>query len=202
MTQAIMESVFSGKSRLSVLRCLYNAPQPLTGREIARRATLSPQQAHSVLKALVLLGIVELAVAAPAHLFSLNRRHWVITDVVRVIFDGEKNWLENMLRDLSLGLPPCVKALVLFGSGASGQLRATSDIDLLALVDDDRNKQAALAYFSGRSAETLARCHYPLAPVVLTLHEFRGKYKKKDEFVRTVLKTGRVISGKLLTEIL
>lgn len=202
MTQAIMESVFSGKSRLSVLRCLYYAAQPLTGREIARRSSLSPQQAHIVLKTLVSLGIVELAVAAPSHLFSLNRRHWVITDVVRVVFDAEKNWLDIMLRDLSLGLPPCVKSLVLFGSAARSQLRGGSDIDLLALVGEEKSKNKALAYFSGRSADTLARCHYPLAPVVLTLDEFKSKYKRNDDFARTVLKTGRVISGKLLTEIL
>jgi len=107
-----------------------------------------------------------------------------------------------MLRDLSRGLPPSVKSLVLFGSAARGQLRGGSDIDLLALTEDGKNKKEALAYLTGRSAGILAHCHYPLAPVALTLDEFRGRYKQKDDFVRTVLKTGRVVRGKLLTEIL
>lgn len=202
MTQSMIDTVFSGKARLGILRALYDSSQALTGRELARRSGLSPQQAHNVLKALVSLGIVDLTVAAPAHLFSLNRKHWVITDVARVIFESEKNWLDTMLGELSRGLPPSVKSLVLFGSAARSRLRGASDIDLLALIDDNKNKKAVLAYFTGRSADILARGHYPLAPLVLTLDEFRGKYKQNDDFIRTVLKTGRVIAGKLMTEIL
>ena len=74
--------------------------------------------------------------------------------------------------------------------------------DKVLLVDDGKNKSEALSYFTGRSAWALERCHYPLAPVVLTLAEFRGRYKRKDEFIRTVLKTGRVVYGKFMTEIL
>ena len=198
----MMETIFAGKSRLRMLRCLYDSSRALTGRELARRSGLSPQQAHNVLKGLVAFGIVELTIAAPAHLFILNRRHWVFTDVVRVIFDSEKAWLDELLRELSRGLPSLVKSLILFGSAARGQLHAGSDIDVLALIEDGADKNEALAYFTSRSAGVLARCHYPLAPVALTLAEFRGKYKRKDDFVRTILKTGRFVSGKLMTEIL
>lgn len=202
MTQSIIENIFSGKSRIRLLRSLYESTPGLTGREIARRTGLSPQQAHKVLNELAALGIVELTIAAPAHLFTLNRQHWVVTDVARVIFESEKKWLDNLLRDLSRSLPPSVKSLILFGSAVCGQLRGASDIDLLALVEDGRDKQEVLSYFTGRSAGALARCHYPLAPVVLTLKEFRDKYRQKDDFTRTVLKTGRVVYGKLITEIL
>lgn len=202
MTQSIIENIFSGKSRIRLLRCLYESASGLTGREIARRTGLSPQQAHKVLNELAALGIVEVKIAGPAHLFTLNLQHWVITDVARVIFDGEKNWLDMLLRDLSSGLPPSVSSLVLFGSAARGELSGSSDIDLLALIEDGKNKQEVLSYFTARSAGVLVRCRYPLAPVVLTLKEFRGKYKQKDDFTRTVLKTGRVVYGKLMTEIL
>ena len=148
------------------------------------------------------LGVVELKIATPAHLFSLNRRHWAVADVARVMFDSENTWLDNMLRELCGDLPPSVKSLVLFGSAARGQLHGGSDIDLLVLIDNDRDSEEALAYFTGRSAWALARGNFPLAPVVLSLEEFRVKYRRKDEFVRTVLKTGRVVAGKLLTEIL
>jgi len=202
MTNHSIDDIFGGKSHIKVMRCLYDLSQALTGREIARRSVLSPQQAHNVLAKLVSLGVVEMKIAAPAHLFSLNRRHWLIADVVRVIFYNEKNWLDNLLSELSRALPPSVKSLILFGSAASGLLRDGSDIDLLALVDDNKGKKEALSYLTGRSAWVLERCHYPLSPVVLTLDEFRGKYKEKDDFIRTVLKTGKVVSGKLMTEIL
>ena len=202
MTHSIIENIFAGKARFGIMRCLYGATQALTGREIARRAGLSPQQAHNVLKGLVSFGVVELKIAAPSHLFSLNRRHWIVADVARAIFDGEKNWLDNMLRELCRTLPASVKSLVLFGSAARGQLRGASDIDILALIENDKYRDEAFSYFTGRSAWALAHCHYPLAPVVLTLGEFRAKSRQKDDFVRTVLKTGRVVAGKLMTEVL
>lgn len=72
----------------------------------------------------------------------------------------------------------------------------------VALVGEDRDKKEALDHFTGRSAGVLARYHYPLAPVVLTVEEFRRQYRRRDAFAREILKTGRVVRGKLLTEIL
>ena len=202
MTMHIAQDIFGRKSRLEVLRCLYDSGESLTGREVSRRSGFSPQQAHKELKALVSLGIAERRVAAPSYLFNLNRGHWLVKDVAAVIFEKEKTWLDELLREFGGKLPHSVKSLILFGSAASGRLRPGSDIDLLALVRSKRDEKEAIACFTAHGAEMLSRCHYPLAPVILTLDEFRKRYRQKDNFAREILKTGRVIQGRLLTEIL
>ncbi len=202
MTQSITQGIFGRKSRLEILQCLYDSGEPLTGREIARRAGFSPQQTHNELKALVSLGITERKIAAPSHLFTLNREHWVVKEVAGIIFEKEKTWLNELLREFSGKLPHSVKSLILFGSAARGRLRPGSDIDLLALVGNEKDGKEAAGYFSGRGAEMLSRYHYPLAPVILPIDEFRKRYKQRDKFAREILKTGRVVQGALLTEIL
>ncbi|MCK5582482.1 MAG: nucleotidyltransferase domain-containing protein [Elusimicrobiales bacterium] len=187
---------------MEVLRRLYDSEKELTGREIARRSGFSPQQTHNELRALVSLGIVERKIAAPAHLFRLNRKHWVVKDVATVIFEKEKTWLNELLKEFGRKLPHSVKSLILFGSAARGQLRPGSDIDLLALIKNKKDKKETADCFSEYSSEILSRYHYPLAPVILTVDEFCKRYKQKDKFAREILKTGRVVRGKLLTEIL
>lgn len=202
MPSYITQDIFGSKSRLEILRCLYDSGEELTGREIARRSGFSHQQTHNELRALVSLGIAERKIAAPAHLFSLNRKHWVIKDVASVIFKKEKTWLDELLKEFGGKLPCSVKSLVLFGSAARDQLRPGSDIDLLALVGNEKDKKEAAACFSTHSSELLSRYHYPLAPVILTIDEFRKRYKQKDKFAREILRTGRVVQGELFTEIL
>lgn len=197
-----MQGIFGRKSRLEILRALYDSGAELTGREVARRSGFSHQQAHNALRELAALGIVERKTAGTAYLFGLNRKHWFVTDVAAVIFSKDKSWLNELLEEFAVGLPRSVRSLILFGSAARNRLHPGSDIDLLALVGNERDKKVALDYFTGRSAGILARYHYPLAPVVLTEDEFRRQYRRKNAFAREILKTGRVVRGKLLTEIL
>ncbi|MCX5784416.1 MAG: nucleotidyltransferase domain-containing protein [Elusimicrobia bacterium] len=202
MTTSITQGIFGRKSRLEVLRCLYDSGEELTGREIARRSGFSPQQTHNELKALVSLGIAERKIAAPAHLFRLNREHWVVKDVVKVVFEKEKQWLDELLKEFGGKLPHSVKSLILFGSASRSQLRPESDIDLLALVENEKDEKEVVDCFSEHGPKVLARYHYPLAPVILTMDEFRKRYKQKDKFAREILRTGRVVRGELFTEIL
>ena len=202
MTHSIVKDIFGRKSRLEVLHCLYDSKKELTGREIARRSGISHQQGHNELKVLVSLGIVQRKIVAPAHLFRLNRKHWVVKDVATVIFEKEKTWLNELLKEFSGKLPHSVKSLILFGSAACGRLHSGSDIDLLALVKNKKDKKETADCFTEHSSEVLSRYHYPLAPVILTMDEFCKRYKQKDKFAREILKTGRVVKGKLLTEIL
>jgi predicted nucleotidyltransferase len=202
MTYPITQDIFGRKSRLEVLRCLYDSGEELTGREIARRAGFSPQQTHNELKALVSLGIAERKIAAPSHLFRLNREHWVVKDVAKVVFEKEKLWLDELLKEFGRKLPHSVQSLILFGSAARGRLRPESDIDLLALVGNEKNRKEAVDCFSEHGSEVLSRYHYPLAPVILTMDEFRKRYRQNDKFAREIIRTGRVVQGKLFIEIL
>ncbi|MBI4064419.1 MAG: MarR family transcriptional regulator [Elusimicrobia bacterium] len=200
--RSVIEIVFGKRSRLEVLRCLYEASNEISGREIARRTGLSHQQAHQSLKELVSLGLVEYKIAAPAHLFYLNKNHWVVSEILQVVFDKEKSWLKNLLDDVTDGLPKQVVSLILFGSAAKGRLRAGSDIDLLALVGREKDKKAVLDYLVTASVKLGPKYHYPVAPLVLAVSEFREQYAQGSAFARNILKTASVVKGKMLTQIL
>lgn len=201
-TQSAATQVLGSRSRLELIRCLYAARDGLSGREIARRAGFSHQQIHNELKGLVVLGLVERQVVAPAYLFRLNRDHWVVRDVLRIVFDRERRWLDGLLAGLRRGLPRCVVSLVLYGSAADGRLREHSDFDVLALVRGDGEKRGVVSHFADQSSDVLKRYQHALAPLVMTVEQFRRSYRRREGFARNVLRTGRVVSGRSLTEIL
>ena len=198
----LLDDALSRPSHWKVLRCLHACIQGISGREIARQTGLSHQQAHNALRALAAMGLVERKVVAPAYVFRLNKDHWVFKEALSAIFSKEARWLEGLLETAARGLPRCARSLILFGSAAAGRLRPGSDIDLLALVARESEKKAVVDHFAERSAEVMSGFHYPLAPVVMSIEEFRLGFRKKNPFARAVLRTGRVIRGRLLTEIL
>ncbi len=198
----LIGDILGQRSRLDVLRCLQACNQDLTGREIARRAGLSHQRAHQVLKALVSLGVAERRLAAPAHLFRLNREHWLVKDILRIIFEKETGWLDELLSRITEGLPVSVVSLILFGSAANGELRGGSDIDLLALTKRGEDKEKVVEHFGDLSAAIHSRYRLPLAPVVMTAAEFKERFSRAESFARGILRNGRVLKGRLLTEVL
>lgn len=198
----LISRILGHPSRLAVVRCLYGEEEGMSGREIARRVHYSHQQVHNDLKVLVALGVVDKRVVAPAHVFRLNQEHWVVTDILRPVFRGESGWLDGLVSVLKMGVPRGIESLVLFGSASEGRLREHSDIDVLALLSGKDVEKSALGYFADRSADVLKRYQHPLAPLVMTVHEFRSRYRHKEEFVRSILKSGRVVHGRPLMEIL
>jgi hypothetical protein len=125
-----------------VLVVLARTRRPLTGREVAR---LTGRRSHvgvrNVLARLTEQGLVERMEAAPAFLYTLNRRH-VAAPAVEILA-GLRTDLLRRLKDAieAWTIAPIVAAM--FGSAARGDGGTQSDIDLFivrpcAVDDDDR----------------------------------------------------------------
>ncbi|MBI4062936.1 MAG: nucleotidyltransferase domain-containing protein [Elusimicrobia bacterium] len=197
-----LERLWGKKSLLAVLRCLYNCPQELSGREISRRVKLSPPQTHKALRELDSLGLVGKKITSPSYLFKLNTEHWIVTKVLSILFENDKKWLDQLLTEVSRHLPKSIVSLILFGSAAQGQMQTGSDIDLLALVNKEADKKPAINHLVEQGERLRGRYHYPIVPIVMTINEFRERYAQNNPFVRDVVKTGSAVKGKMVTQIL
>lgn len=123
-----------------VLATLARAGAPLNLRTVARLAGISAGQASRVLPRLVELGIVRRTEVPPAALFELPARNFV-AQLVHNLLDAHRVLLQEM-RKTAAKLRPAPASMVLFGSAATGQARAGSDIDILIVrpmdaTDDD-----------------------------------------------------------------
>lgn len=197
-----LDAVLGQKSKLAVLRLLYRSGAGLSGREIARQTRLSHQTALSTLADLSQHGILGRNAVPPAYQYSLNRNHWMVREILLPAFQKEAGWLDGLLKEIADGCPRTVVSLILYGSLAAGDFGPSSDVDVLALVKDPSEKAHAEDFFAQRCADLKDSYHHPVSVLVYDIGAFRELYRQKNKFAAGIAKTGRVLSGKLLTEVL
>lgn len=202
MKPRLLTKLLGSRSKLEVLRCLHAESGGLSGREIARRCGLSHQIVHKALREFESEGIVLRTVAPPTHLFRLNEKHWFVTQVVVHLFEKERGWQADLESLVSEGAPKETASLILFGSFVAGELRPNSDIDVLALVKDDRDLTPARDHLARAGERVYEAFRHPLSPVVLTLAEFGRRYRAGEKFAKEIAYKGKAIHGLLLTEVL
>jgi hypothetical protein len=76
-------------SKVMVLRTLYHAEGPLTGREIERRTGLSNRATMLSLEDLCDIRAVDMEISGRAHLYTLNDDHYLISKAIRPAFEAE-----------------------------------------------------------------------------------------------------------------
>lgn len=147
-----------------ILGVLARSGAPLNLRTLARLAGISPGQASRVLPRLVELGAVRRTEVPPSALFELPKHNFA-ADLVRALSDAPGALLQEM-RKTTARLRPAPASVVLFGSAATGEAGADSDIDLLVVrpagdTDDDAWTPAIMKWtahireFSGNPVNVL-----------------------------------------------
>ena len=137
----------------AVLTVLAGVTEPLTGREVHRRARRGSAMGVSrVLGRLEEQGLVIGAAAAPARLYRLNRDH-VAADVAVILRDLRSRRFGRIREDFS-SWPVAPVSAVLFGSVARGDGDTDSDVDLLLVraegVADDSEPWATSVFELGQ----------------------------------------------------
>lgn len=116
----------------TVLAVLASTNEPLTGREVHRRARRGGiVGVRNVLSRLAEQGVVRMEVAGAANLYRLNREH-IAAPVAASLLDLRPEFLRR-LRESIEGWEAQPLAAVLFGSVARGDATAASDVDLLII---------------------------------------------------------------------
>jgi predicted nucleotidyltransferase len=119
----------------AVLTVLAGVTEPLTGREVHRRARRgSAMGVYRALGRLEEQGLVVGSDAAPARLYRLNRDH-VAADVAVLLRDLRTRLFDRIREELS-SWPVAPVSTALFGSVARGDGNADSDVDVLLVRPD------------------------------------------------------------------
>jgi len=187
--------------RGDVLAVLARGTEPMTGREIARRAHASQQAARTVLDDLEGQGLVFVREVPPSYLYELNRAH-VAADVVHSLVRLRDSLFDRIREHVNAWAPPPVNVTV-FGSVARGDARTTSDLDLLVVRPDDTppdftywqehapHLADAIRDWCGNSAQILEYQE----------HEVREQSARGDRLLATIRREGRTLSGTPLDEL-
>ncbi|MBI4055703.1 MAG: nucleotidyltransferase domain-containing protein [Elusimicrobia bacterium] len=202
MNKPILEDLLGQRSKITILRILSKESE-LTGREIARKADLSPRAAQQALLRLHAQGLLNRKGKGSSHLFSINEKNYIVKTMLSPLFEGEKRILDAILEQLRKLLPTKnVLSMAIFGSAAGGESRYGSDLDLFILLKDSRQAHKAEEIILQKNQGFSEMFGIPVSPYVIGLKDFATRFDKKDKLIRNVVKKGIPVWGKSLAEAL
>lgn len=191
----LLDDVMGQKSKLRILRHLATTRLELNGRQIAADIGMSPWVCHQALKELDEQGVLVSRNVGKAHLYRLNEQNYLVAELILPFFQKEKGLLDAALSEITAGLESAVLSIVLYGSVLRGEESPSSDLDLLVIVPTAEDRKQVQDVLARKGSDFAARFGNLLAPALLTVAEFRARYRQQDPFITEVVTAGRVICG-------
>lgn len=170
MVGLTLDDVLGTRSHVRVLRTLHRLLPgiALSGRDIARRSSVSHPSATATLRSLLDLGLVRVRRARRADYYELNREH-VLAEGLSRLFDREAHLRDELIgaiRDELVHHRLPVSEAYLFGSAARGEQQPGSDIDVALFCAADVATEVEEAAVGPIAEAIVGRFGGRLSPVV------------------------------------
>jgi predicted nucleotidyltransferase len=196
-----LDHVIGSRTKVRLLRILMSLPYPVSGREVARRAGVSPIALQS-LDELTQLGVVERTITSGLHLYSICRTHR-LHNALEHLFKEESIRSGEILDRLTRVLEDtgAVVAAVIFGSTVRGEAAAGSDLDLFVVVEDQENIESVEDTLNESALEFTEQYGVRLSPIVVSRDQAAHQYEQGAPLIISVLEEGRRVYGAYLEEV-
>lgn len=195
------DEVFRSWSHVAVLRAIRDTAVGLTGNQVARAAGMQPRSALRALTSLEQLGIVRRQRGGRDHLFTLNRDHFLVSRGIIPLYDVEEKLLSAISSAIEKSAKGWAVSVILFGSVARKEERASSDFDLCCIVRSESQKKDLQRKLDSLSSKLYKQFGARLSPLYFSLQEFRNKIESGNPLARQIVEEGRVIVGKGVKEL-
>lgn len=189
----VLDEVMRSWSHVAVLRALLDTTSGFTGNEVARVAGMHPRSALKALSSLEELGIVRRQRGGRDHLFTLNRKHFLVTDALLALYASEQKFPVEIRAVLSTILKRRVICGVIFGSVAAKKETPQSDLDLCCIVREEHQKESVRDALESEAPVLYKSFGIKIAPLVLSRDEFRRR--SKTPLIRGIIEHGQLVTG-------
>jgi len=197
-----LDNIFGQYSKVKILRFLIKSQAQLNGREIAKNVGLSHVKAHTALKDLTKQGVVNMRSVGNSLVYWINEEHVLVKEIIRPAFEKEEGIFGHIARIIIKEIkPPRPLSIILFGSFARGSASADSDIDIVVVYPHSKNKPLIAKELSEAEKKITSLFGNHLASAPLLINEFQSKLKNNDAFINEIVRTGKVIYGKNISEL-
>ena len=175
---AILQTLLSSRVRSEIFRLLFGlSDRQLYIREMERRTGLSVATVRQELQKLLRMQLVEAQRSGNRLYYRANKSHPLYTDIRNIVL--KTSGMVDIIRD-ALDKRD-VKIAFVFGSVASNQEGATSDVDLMVIGD------VGLRTLSGWLSGVSEKIGREINPHVINENEFRRRRRSHDHFLTHVL---------------
>lgn len=180
----ILSEILSSKIRAEVFRLLFGVTdQALHMREIERRSGYAIGTIQSELKKLLRLDLVKKRRDGNRLYYRANKDHPLYPDIHHLVLKTT-----GLVEVLQMALKPVsgISIAFVFGSIASREEKAESDIDLMVIGLIGLRKLTALL------SDASTQIDREINPYVLNAGEFIKRKENRDHFITRVLETPRI----------
>ena len=138
-----LNRLLSKPSNLLVLRCLYYADEPLSGREVERRTGLSNRATMLALDQLCTMAATQVEETPSSNWYSINANHYLIAKGLKHVFEAEENFWDDLRRVVRRVVHPRPIAAVATGPLARDESLSTGTVNLIMLFSTNRHSLRA-----------------------------------------------------------
>lgn len=198
--------VLGTPAKVAALRAICGAGEPLSQRDVARRAGIQHRSAQLALDELVLLGLVLRQIGGRDYLVSLNPAHR-LTAPLRALFSAEAGQfleLRQRLAAVAAAVPrrTGLVSVALFGSVARATDDPASDVDLLVVALTEPGLGVGLDAIRAAARDVQARFGCRLSPVGYTRSDAARAWRRRAPPFDQIRRDALVIFGSALDEAL
>ncbi len=180
---SVLHEILSSRVRSEIFRLLFGASDmQLHIREMERRSGLSVATVRQELQKLLRMELVEAERSGNRLYYRANKAHPLYPDIRNMVL--KTSGMVDILRN-ALDKEGVMIAFV-FGSVASNQEGATSDVDVMVIGD------VGLRTLSGWLSGVSEQIGREINPRVMTEHEFRKRRHSHDHFLTHVLESEKL----------
>lgn len=198
----VLDKLFSTWSNIAVMRALKNYVVGVSGNEAARLAGLTPKNCLITLTALEELGVVIRIRGRREHFFSLNRNHFLVSEVILPMLSSEKKFAALLSAEITKALKKYSISVYLFGSVARNEETIKSDMDICIIYKNAASKKIIEGIISELRVKLNKKFGVSLAPFYISNSEFIKRARSKKPPVADVIKEGRYLCGVQVKELL
>ena len=196
-----LDKILDNEAKVRILRFLIKTNAQWNGRQIAREIGVTPATAHKALHGLHKEGVLILRNVGKTHVYSLNEDSYVVSDLLRPLFDREEKTLSSIIsmirrRIKASDVKKHISSVLLFGSVDLHKDRPTSDIDLAVVIKDKKSRKGAEALFEKIDEKVSSEFGNTVSPYINTEAEFKNKHNKGLGVIKNILKSHRLLYGK------
>jgi len=200
-----LDKIIDHEVKTRILRILLKHDTEWTGRQFAKELKISPTTANKFLKELADEGVINVKGAGRAHLYSLNDKNYIVKNLLRPFFEKEKDLfstITGLIKRVLLKTNVTIESVAIFGSVAQKAETAKSDIDILIVLHDLKNKRKIEVALDKISGIILQDFQTAISPYILSKEQFKKRYKEKKPIINEILQSYMLVAGKSLERII
>jgi len=201
-----LDKILNNELKIKILRFLCKTEAEWSGRQIAQEIKVSPAACHKALRELNNEKALLLRSIGRSYLYRLNKENLIISDLLKPLFQRESKIPDDVyraiVRNISSLVIKDIASIAVFGSMKKGKERPTSDIDLLVLVKNPKDRRKVEEDFGKVNEKIIGKFGNTISSYIQTVEEFKLKYKRGLALVKNILKSHRLLFGKPLKELL